>query len=327
MARGRQARPESVGQNGQEAISAQKSQTNIHALRCEGMTIDDDAPQISTGRDTLESVIDRYLYDNRVTLRPKTLVKYSETLKAFEKFTTKRHLEDLRPDDIREYLNHLTESEGLQARTVKAKGRIVHGVFTGLGASLPMKKGDWPKVTRKRSRPMYRTSTIKTLLATVSREHYILWSFFLHTGFREQEVAFCACEDVDWERGEISVREKKHLGFEIKNYERRTVPVVVELMKLLREHRQTLPEDAYLIFPTRPAKGSAGRIKKGGKNRLNMLDLLKLDYFRAGLNCGTCQVVCKKEETTCALVPQCFRAGSTCSVTPTEPTYSAPVSR
>jgi integrase/recombinase XerD len=156
---------------------------------------------------------------------------------------------------------------------------------------------------------MYRTSTIKSLLATVSREHYILWSFFLHTGFREQEVAFCAWEDVDWNRGEIKVREKKHLGFTIKNYEQRTVPVVAELMELLREHRQTQPDNAYLIFPTRPAKGSAGRIKKGGKNRLNMLDLLKLDYFRAGLNCGACQVVCRGEETTCALVPQCFRAG------------------
>jgi hypothetical protein len=64
---------------------------------------------------------------------------------------------------------------------------------------------------------MYRTGILKNLLATASREHYILYSFFLHTGFREQEVAFCPCSDVDWDRGEISVRDKKHLGFEIKN--------------------------------------------------------------------------------------------------------------
>src|ERR1019366_10122173 len=88
---------------------------------------------------------------------------------------------------------------------------------------------------------MYRTDTLKRLLATVSREHYILYNFFLHTGFREQEVTFCSWPDVNWERGEISVTEKLHLGFQIKNYERRTVPVVEELMELLREHRKTLP--------------------------------------------------------------------------------------
>jgi integrase len=84
---------------------------------------------------------------------------------------------------------------------------------------------------------------------------------------------------------------------------------VKELMDLLREHRQTLAEDAFFIFPTKPAKGSAGRFKKGGKQMLNMLDLLKLDYFRAGLNCGTCEVVRKGKPVSCAGVPQCFRAG------------------
>jgi hypothetical protein len=49
---------------------------------------------------------------------------------------------------------------------------------------------------------------------------------------------------VDWSRGEISVKEKPSLGFQIKNYERRTVPVVQELMELLREQRKTLPDDA-----------------------------------------------------------------------------------
>jgi hypothetical protein len=231
----------SVGQNGQEAISAQKSQTNIHALRSQGVTINDDAPQISTGRDTLSTVIDGYVEANQVTLRPKSLAKYGEALKDFDRFTTKRYVEELRPDDIRAYLTHMQVEQKLAPRTAKVKGRIVHGVFTGLGASLPMKRGDWPKVTKKSGRKMYKTDTIKSLLSTVSREHYIMWSFFLHTGFREQEVAFCSWADVDWSRGEISVRAKKHLGFEIMNYEERTVPVVKELMDLLHEHRRTLP--------------------------------------------------------------------------------------
>ena len=53
-------------------------------------------------------------------------------------------------------------------------------------------------------------------------------------------------------------------------------------MELLREQRKTLPDDAYLIFPTNAAKGHVGLVKTGGNNRLNLLDLLKLDYLRAG---------------------------------------------
>ena len=298
-----------AGRNGHEAIAAQQTQMRIHALRSSGVKVEDNAPQLTPARESLQVAIDGYLHDTRAQHRPKTLAKYREALTSFATFTPKQSLDDLRADDIREFLAHMQLEQGLAAKTALVKGVIVHGVLTGLGANLPMKKGDWPKVTKKTSRPMYRTDTLKRLLATVSREHYILYNFFLHTGFREQEVTFCSWPDVNWKRGEISVTEKLHLGFQIKNYEQRTVPVVDELMDLLREHRKTLPKDAYLIFPTRAAEGSAASIRPGGKNRLNLLDLLKLDYFRAGLNCGQCSVICKGKATTCATVPQCRKCG------------------
>jgi hypothetical protein len=72
----------SVGQNGQEAISAQRSQSNIHALRSEGVTIDDDAPQISNSRATLSEVIKAYLADKQTSLRPKSLSR--EVRRSFE---------------------------------------------------------------------------------------------------------------------------------------------------------------------------------------------------------------------------------------------------
>ena len=298
-----------VGRNGHEAIAAQQTQMRIHALRSSGVTVEDDAPQLTHGRESLKEATKGYLHDTRAKHRPKTLAKYREALASFTAFTTKQYLDDLRADDIREFLAHMQIEQGLAPKTALVKGVIVHGVFTSLGATLAMKKGDWPKVTKKTSRPMYRTDTLKRLLASVSREHYITYSFLLHTGFREQEATFCSWPDVNWERGEISVTEKLHLGFQIKNHERRTIPVVEELMELLREHRETLPEDAFLTFPTRAAKGHACLLRPGGKNRLDLLDLLKVDYFRAGLNCGQCQVVSKGKATTCATVPQCKKCG------------------
>jgi integrase len=297
-----------VGGNGHEAIAARETQIAIHKLRAAGVKVEQDAPAITVKKETLEESVTAYLKDNRTRLRPKTLLKYREALIGFVAFTRKSTVEDLRPDDIREFLAHMHEA-GLAPKTAKVKGRIVHGVFSGLGAILTMKRGDWPKVTKKTTRAMYKVAAVKQLLSTVSREHYILWSFFLHTGFREQEVSFCSWPDVDWEQGMISVTEKLERGFRPKNYEQRTIPVVTELMYLLREHRKTLPDDAFFLFPTQPAKGIGGIQKNGGKNRLNLLDLLKADYLHAGLNCGQCQVTRKGKPTTCAGIPQCQKCG------------------
>jgi integrase len=302
-----------VGKNGHEAIEAQKTQSNIHDLRASGVTVDQDAPQIATDLESLAGAIDGYLHDTRIVHRPKTMAKYREALLSFLAFTKKRSAAEVGADDIRDFMAHLTLEKNLMPKTVKVKGRIVHGVLTGLGATLPMKRGDWPKTTKKTRRPMYATDTLKQLLASVSREHFILWSFFLHTGFREQEVAFCSWADVNFRRNEVSVTKKtmaQHgFVFTPKTHEERTVRVVSELMDLLREHKATLPADSFLVFPTRPAKGHAGLIKRGGRNMLNMLDLLKLDYFRAGMNCGTCRVVSGGQPTTCVSVPQCQKAG------------------
>lgn len=298
-----------VGTNGHEAIEAHRVQMQIHALRASGVAIEQDAPQLETGRESLRHKFDHFFEDHRGTLRPSSVKKYRETLNSFLAYTKKRNIEDIKPDDIRGFLAHMTLEQKLEPKTAKVKGRIVHGVLTGLGANLPMARGDWPKITKKRRRPMYQTPTVHKLLSSVNREHYILWNFFLHTGFREQEVAFCSWPDVDFDRGEVSVTGKPHLGFEIKNYEERTVPVPEELLDLLREHKATLPQDSYLVFPTRPAKGKAAKLKPGGKNRLNMLDLLKFDYYMAGLNCGSCEVTARGKVTTCAKVPQCRRAG------------------
>jgi integrase/recombinase XerD len=302
-----------VGKNGHEAIEAQKTQSNIHGLRSSGVTVEQNAPQIETDHESLAGAIDGYLHDTRIIHRPKTMAKYREALMGFLAFTKKRSVAELGPDDLRTFMAHLTLEENLAPYTTKVKGRIVQSVLTGLGATLPMKRSDWPKTTKKSRRPMYATETLKQLFSTVSREHFILYSFFLHTGFREQEVAFCSWPDVNFRRNEVSVTKKtmaQHgFVFTPKTHEERTVRVVPELMELLREHKATLPSHSFLVFPTRPAKGHAGLIKRGGRNMLNMLDLLKLDYFRAGMNCGNCRVVSDGRPTTCASVPQCRKTG------------------
>jgi integrase len=247
-----------VGRNGHEAIAARKTQSEIHALRSSGVKVEDNAPQLTPGRKSLKEAARGYLYDTRAQHRPKTLAKYREALASFAAFTPKRYLDDLRADDNPRV--HGAHADPTRAGTEDRPGE---------GRDRP-RCPHWPRSNSaheerrlaegdKEDQPsVYRTDTLKRLLASVNREHYITYSFLLHTGFREQEATFCSWPDVNWERGEISVTEKLHLGFQIKNYERRTVPVVEELMELLREHRKTLPDDAFLVFPTRAAKGPCG---------------------------------------------------------------------
>src|SRR5436309_2759197 len=147
-----------VGTNGHEAIEAHRVQTKIHELRVSGVAVEQDAPQLAPGRESMRQRIDHFLEDRRVTLRPKSLKKYSEALTSFLAFTKKRYIEDIKPDDIRGFLAHMTLAEKLAPKTAKVKGRIVHGVLTGLGAALRMERGDWPKVTKKQRLPCTKRS-------------------------------------------------------------------------------------------------------------------------------------------------------------------------
>jgi hypothetical protein len=117
-----------AGKDGHEVIEAHRTQGSIHDTRSRGVTIDQNAPQIATDRETLAQAIKKFLYDTRTKHRPKTLAKYRESLMSFLAFTRKRSIADLRADDIREYLAHLFLEKKLDPKTVKVKGRIVHGV-------------------------------------------------------------------------------------------------------------------------------------------------------------------------------------------------------
>jgi hypothetical protein len=60
-----------------------------------------------------------------------------------------------------------------------------------------------------------------------------LFSTFLLTGFREQEVAFLFWNDINLRLRTIRVTSKPHLGFSPKRWEEREIPIPVQLAKLL----------------------------------------------------------------------------------------------
>jgi len=98
-----------------------------------------------------------------------------------------------------------------------------------------------------------------------------LFSTFLLTGFREQEVMHLFWEDVKFSLDMIQVKAKPHLGFYPKRSEDREVPAHNHLMSLLRKHPRV--EGVSLVFPS-----------PRGHRELHMLDKCKAAARRAGLD-------------------------------------------
>jgi integrase len=107
---------------------------------------------------------------------------------------------------------------------------------------------------------------------TTDRERE-LFSTFLLTGFREQEVVFLFWSDINLKRRTIRVTSKPHVGFSPKRWEEREVPIPVQLAKLL-ETRPHLHSERF-VFPSTT-----------GSREHNMLLKCKAVAKRAGLDSG-----------------------------------------
>ena len=81
-----------------------------------------------------------------------------------------------------------------------------------------------------------------------------MFSTFLLTGFREQEVMYLFWKDLSPQLRTVRVTAKADLGFFPKRSEEREVPVPAELAELLESHPDQV--DARSSFPHRPEIGS-----------------------------------------------------------------------
>jgi integrase len=98
-----------------------------------------------------------------------------------------------------------------------------------------------------------------------------LFSTFLFTGFREQEVMYLFWKDLNPKLRTVRVLSKPALKFFPKRWEEREVPVPVELAELLERHPVSI--DSPFVFPS-----------PTGNREQNFLRPCKLVAERAGLD-------------------------------------------
>jgi integrase len=305
-----------IGEDPAQVKAALATQSSVLGLRAMGVAADD-APQLrprSTTKPegkTLRAVVEQFVTSPPLEYRHKSYLKYRNALESFLAWAPNAYVSEIGRDDIKAFLSFVVKRQGLDVSTAKDKATIVVSLLRGWGATIVMKKGDWPKVT-ERQPEVYKPEILKKLFAAAGREEdkyeYALFQTFLLSGMREQEVSHLHWTDFEPHRSELSVSKKP--GFDPKNYHERTVPVPRLLVTLLKDHKKRLEKqggETRLIFPT--SKKNVKRGAPGGQADGHMLRRLKQLAFRADLNCGRCHGKLNGKPARCSSHPICQEFG------------------
>jgi integrase len=123
------------------------------------------------------------------------------------------------------------------------------------------------------------------MLKVANEDEKDLISFFLYTGFRDEEAAHAKYSDIDFRKGTINVHDKPEFGWTVKDHEQRPQDIVlpdkfIDRMNKRRTRYQSKSSD--LIFPNRAGKPNSHLIRTAqhvGK-RAGVEDRITLHKFR-----------------------------------------------
>ncbi len=275
-----------VGTSAREALEAWRTKLAQLTGLIESDPETDGAPDAGL---TIDQAIASYLTEVEATKGIRTFHQYRAELEWFRRNCRKRYVAELdRSDAMRLFVQgrkELVDGKPLNQKTINRRVIIMLNAMRSQGASIEMKKGDWPKTIDKKIE-IYQPEELKAFFAASSPEERIIFQVFLCTGFREKEVATLAWSDIHWKEGKLAVSAKPDVGFTPKSYEERSVPIPMTLIEVLRERKKS--NKSILVFPTLPHP-TRPEYGKGDNPHGHLLELCKEIAFRAGLNCGHCK--------------------------------------
>jgi len=210
-----------------------------------------------------------------------TMEKYKGIVEAVTKQFGQKTAEALTETDVLRYHKSLRE-RGLSDRTA-ANNYITLVTFlrfckVDVNSLLPRETRK--KLSRyvKKEVDIYTTGEIDKLIDASSEYYGLVWYFLYKTGFRMQEAMYLEWPDVDFTTNTVSVHSKPALGFEPKDSEERSVPLINGLGDKLREWRTRNPTTRF-VFGTR-----------SDLPNFHWLENLKDAATKAGLNREACRL-------------------------------------
>jgi integrase/recombinase XerD len=278
-----------IGDHPRNAKVALGTQRSVLKLRDAGMVVDD-APELQVYRPIsgkrIADVVSNFIAHPPLKLRKSSIAKYRNALNSFSGWTKNTHISQLTRDDLKNFMSHLVNVDMLDPSTAVDKAIIVQSVMNEHGAEIKMKKGDWPRVT-KRQPEIYEADVTEKLFAAADEPEFTLFQTFLMTGFRDQEIGFLSWDDFNPRASTLSVSKKVELGFDPKNYQERTIPIPKLLSTLLQKHRKT-QGDEYLVFPT--SRDNVQKGCPGGQRDRHMLEPSRSSPIVLGSTAGAVKV-------------------------------------
>jgi integrase len=254
-----------------EAIGLRvRKQYELQALSA-GIEIKADDPS----RLRLADALQQYVDDQKLLKRSKkTLAVYRTTKETFLKSCHRAYLDQVDRRDLLRYAESLRK-DGLSDRTVFTRWTALMTMLKFHGIRGLAKRGDAPQYVEGEPES-YRQEELEALFKACKPEYHLLFSFYLKTGFRMQEVMYLHYSDLNFDHQTVSVRAKPDYGFIPKRWMERTIPLEKGLTRSLEARRKGVKSNG-LVFPT-----------KNGKPNTKHLLALKRIAKRAGLDKDTC---------------------------------------
>jgi integrase/recombinase XerD len=272
-----------------------------------GLTIQEFQDVAASGKTLLKKAVEEFLQFHR-NARPKTVAQYEGAL---------NHLLANLPAGVR-FVGDLAGFEALDAyhRTLQAEKFSPKTIWTRMGVIYSMLKTKAketgvarPSTLIKLQKPVeeeviaYSAEDIDALFSNMTPEEKLVYTFFLHSGCREQEVQYATWADLNFRNMTFRVtgQGKSDVGFVPKNHEIRTIPLTAKLISMLEEHKKSAPDRRWVF------------VSKNGRPDGHLLRKFKAIAKRAGLNCGECETEItewhagssKKVEASCLTRPVC----------------------
>jgi site-specific recombinase XerD len=240
-----------------------------HALEARVLGLADDEEE--TKRTAVHVAVKHYLESVEALKKPNTLRKYRAVLDRFVEFLPPNtDPRKVTRDDLTDFMVVLKNKHKLDNNTVIHQMIIVAQFLKRYGKGGATKNLGLPERVISIPRE-YGDADLNSFFSACSPAERALFSTFLFTGFREQEVVHLFWSDVHLTLNTIRATAKADLGFYPKRWEEREVPVAKALIDLLAAHPRR--PDCRFVFPS-PA----------GNREWHMLDHCKAIAKKAGLD-------------------------------------------
>jgi integrase/recombinase XerD len=219
----------------------------------------------------LHIAIKKYLEQIDALKKANTYRKYEAVLKRFgDFFRDYATIEAISNDDLTRFVVALKRDHKLAANSIIHNAVIVAQFLKHHGRNNVLKEMQLPEPIISLPKE-YREEELARFFDACYDSERSLFSTFLLTGFREQEVMYLFWSDVNPQLRTIRVTSKPDLGFYPKRWEERQIPAPAELLAELARHPRR--PNSQFVFPS-----------PTGNREQHMLDRCKAVAKRAGLD-------------------------------------------